>query len=68
MIQEPRQRRSRPWMTPAHFRLIAFLTVSGLATIALLGGFITGNMQPFQLVLSFLIGVVSGSMAGRTSA
>ena len=68
MSQEPRQRRPRPWLTPAHFRLIAILLVGGLATVALLGGFITGNIQPFQLLLSFLIGVVSGSMTGRQDA
>lgn len=60
-----RNQRPRMYLTPTRFRLIAFSTVSGLTIIALIGGFMTGDMQPFHTVLSFLIGVVSGIMSGH---
>jgi hypothetical protein len=56
-----RQNQVYSWQ-PIH--LIALIIMSVLAVIALIGGFLTKEMQPFLTIFSFLSGAVAGIFSG----
>ena len=41
-------------------KMVALLVSACLVFTALIGGFVTGNMQPLQWMLPYLLGVISG--------
>lgn len=56
------QNHAHSWQ-PIH--LIALIIMSILAVIALIGGFLTREMQPFLTIFSFLSGAVAGIFSGQ---
>jgi hypothetical protein len=59
----PHDRQTYVSWQPIH--LIALIIMSVLAVIALVGGFLTKEMQPFLTIFSFLSGAVAGIFSGH---
>ena len=45
-----------------NIRVLTLLVSASLVFTALIGGFVTGNMQPLQWMLPYLLGVISGRL------